>query len=50
MKDLMELAPREVEDILPETRVDFLHTLDASPQDQGRCLITLPKVTFPADC
>ena len=50
MNDLLELEPRLVADTLPETQVDFAQTLDASVNDRGRCLITLPKVTFPADC
>jgi len=50
MKELFELAPREVSEALPEAQVDFRLTLDAGPHEPGRCLITLPKVTFPADC
>jgi hypothetical protein len=50
MMDLMELMPREVAETVPDAQVDFLQTWDAAPGEPGRCLITLPKVTFPADC
>ncbi|TDP94883.1 hypothetical protein [Labedaea rhizosphaerae] len=50
MTQLLELAPRTVDETIVESDVDFVQTLDASVNDRGRCLITLPKVTFPADC
>lgn len=50
MNELLEIVPREVFETLPEAQVEFRQTLDAGPREQGRCLITLPKVTFPADC
>jgi hypothetical protein len=50
MNDLLELAPRPVADALPETEVDFAQTLDSTAQDQGRCPVTIPRITWGAGC
>ena len=50
MNDLLELAPRQVDDALPETGVDFLQTVDSSSPDQGRCPVTIPRITWGFGC
>ena len=50
MNQLLELAPREVAEVIAESDVDFAQTLDSSALDQGRCPVTVPRITWGAGC
>jgi hypothetical protein len=50
MMDLLELTPREVTETLPDTQVDFLQAWEGSERDQGRCPVTIPRITWGMGC